>query len=104
MTIRHLASAALLAVHLAALPIAAGPAVAEEPIQSTEPAISQGDARRIAIDNGVVRIETIELEDGIWQIDGRDTDDGEIELDVDASDGHVVRLERDRPESAEIMR
>jgi uncharacterized membrane protein YkoI len=104
MTIRHLASAALLAIHLAALPIAAGRSLAQEPAPAAEPAISRGDARRIAIDNGLVRIEAIELEDGVWQIDGRDADDGEVELDIDATDGHVLRLERERPESAEIMR
>lgn len=107
MTIRRIAAAALLALSLTPLPASAQSTTepgTPEQFLPDQPAISMGDARRIAIDNGMVRIEEIELDDGVWQLDGRDADDGEIEIEIDAKDGRVVRLQRDRPESAQIMR
>ncbi|MDR6873372.1 putative membrane protein YkoI [Bosea sp. BE125] len=58
------------------------------------------EARRIAIDNGMVRIEEIELEDCLWQLNGSDNTGADIEIDLRASDGKVVKIERDDPLSA----
>ena len=58
------------------------------------------EARRIASENGVVRIEEIKLDDGKWEIEGRDSTGAEIEVDLRASDGVVIKMERDRPASA----
>src|SRR5690606_7668831 len=74
------------------------------PIQPAAPAISIEEARRIATENGVVRIEEIKLDDGKWEIEGRDSAGAEIELDLRASDGTVIKMERDRPASAGAAR
>lgn len=63
--------------------------------------ITLDDARRIASDNGVMRIEEIKLDKGVWEIEGRDNAGAEIEMDVRASDGAVIKIERDRPATAE---
>ena len=72
------------------------------PITPAQPAITMEEARRIAIDNGMARIEEIELEDGLWELDGRDNAGAEIGIDIRASDGTIVKIERDRPASAEV--
>lgn len=71
------------------------------PIEPREPAISMDDARRIAKEHGVVRIEEIELDDGKWEIEGRDSAGAEIEIDLRAHDGAVIKMERDRPAAAQ---
>ncbi|WNJ92435.1 PepSY domain-containing protein [Bosea sp. 685] len=80
----------------------AGSAAAQPaaPNQPGEPGISMNEARRIAIDNGMVRIEEIELEDCLWQLNGSDNLGADIEIDLRASDGKVVKIERDDPLSA----
>ena len=70
------------------------------PIQPGPPAISMEQARRIASDNGIVRIEEIKLDDGKWEIEGRDSAGAEIEIKLRASDGVIMKMERDRPASA----
>ena len=70
------------------------------PIQPGPPAITMEQARRIASDNGVVRIEEIKLDEGKWAIEGRDGTGAQIEIDLRASDGMVIKMERDRPASA----
>jgi len=74
------------------------------PIQPGTPAITMEQARRIASDNGVVRVEEIKLEDGKWEIEGRDSAGAEIEIDLRASDGMVIKMERDRPAAAGVAR
>jgi len=74
------------------------------PIQPGPPAISMEQARRIASDHGVIRIEEIKLDDGKWAIEGRDSTGAEIEIDLRASDGMVIKMERDRPASAGTAR
>ena len=69
-------------------------------IRPSESIISMDDARRIARDNGVVRIEEIELDDGKWEIEGRDAAGAEIEIDLRATDGMIIKMERDRPAAA----
>ncbi len=92
----------LQALTISALAASAGlvHAQAPAPIQPGEPAIAMDDARRIARENGVVRIEEIKLDDGKWEIEGRDAAGAEIELDLRATDGMVIKMERDRPASA----
>lgn len=71
--------------------------------QSTKPsdrAISMEDARRIATENGVARIEEIKFDDGQWKVEGRDSLGSEIEIKLRASDGAIMKLERERPASA----
>jgi uncharacterized membrane protein YkoI len=53
------------------------------------------DARAMAFDKGIVKIEEIELDDGIWEIEGYDQSGQEIEMDVDAASGAIVKLKRD---------
>jgi hypothetical protein len=86
------------AASLLAFVIAAPFTVAQA--QTAAPAISMEQARRIATENGVVRIEEIELDDGSWEIEGRDAAGAEIELDLRASDGMIIKIERDRPAAA----
>lgn len=93
--IRTLAFAGLLAGSTG-LALAQTPA----PAQPGAKAITMEEARRIASDNGIVRIEEIKLDDGKWEIEGRDSAGAEIEIDLRASDGTVIKMERDRPASA----
>lgn len=79
-------------------------AQAPTPIQPGPPAISMEEARRIASENGVIRIEEIKLDDGKWEIEGRDSAGAEIEINLRASDGVVIKMERDRPASAGTTR
>ncbi len=72
------------------------------PIKPGEPAISMDDARRIANEHGLVRVEEIKLDDGKWEIEGRDAAGAEIEIDLRATDGMVIKMERDRPASAGV--
>jgi hypothetical protein len=65
-----------------AMPVLAGPVTIE-------------DARAMAFDKGIVKIEEIELDDGIWEIEGYDQRGQEIEMDVDAASGAIVKLKRD---------
>ena len=74
------------------------------PIQPGAPAITMEEARRIATDNGVVRIEEIKLDGGEWAIEGRDSAGADIEINLRASDGAVIKMERDRPASAALPR
>lgn len=100
MTLRTTASAIVLST-LLALPASltqAQPA-SDRP---AGPAISMDDARRIANDNGMVRVEQIELDDGKWEIEGRDAVGAEIEIDLRATDGMVIKMERDRPAAAGV--
>jgi uncharacterized membrane protein YkoI len=111
MTSRKTASALTLAA-LLALPatIAAAqtsvppPAQSPAPAQPGAPAISMEHARRIASENGVVRIEEIKLDDGKWEIEGRDSAGAQIEINLRASDGVIIKIERDRPVSAGVAR
>lgn len=103
MTLRDRTRATLLAAALA-LPI---PALAQAPAPNTPagasaPAISMDEARRIANENGMVRIEEISLDDGKWEIEGRDAAGAEIEIDLRATDGTVIKMERDRPAAAGV--
>jgi uncharacterized membrane protein YkoI len=90
---------AVLLAALLALPTGAL-AQAPAPVRPDRPAISMDEARRIANDNGMVRIEEIELDDGRWEIEGRDAAGAEIEIDLSAADGTVLKMERDRPATA----
>ncbi|KPF65980.1 hypothetical protein IP69_16030 [Bosea sp. AAP35] len=93
---------ALLLSALLALPatVVNAQAPSPAPIRPGQTAISMDDARRIANDNGVVRIEEIELDDGKWEIEGRDAAGAEIEIDLRATDGMIIKMERDRPAAA----
>jgi hypothetical protein len=92
--------AAALALPLLALPLPAFAQAPAAPANPGAPAISMDEARRIANENGMVRIEEIELDDGKWEIEGRDSTGAEIEIDLRASDGTVIKMERDRPAAA----
>ena len=48
-------------------------AQAPAPISPAKPAVSMDQARRIAADHGVVRIEVIKLDDDKWKVEGRDS-------------------------------
>ncbi|AMJ60607.1 hypothetical protein AXW83_10160 [Bosea sp. PAMC 26642] len=66
------------------------------------PAISMDQARRIAADNGMMRVDDIKLDNGVWDVDGRDGTGAEMELKVRATDGTVIKVERERPASAAV--
>lgn len=57
--------------------------------------VSEQQARQIAADRGIVKIEEIERDDGKWEIEGRDKDGREIEIDIHGQTGEVVKFERD---------
>lgn len=99
MTIRTATQALLLSALLAA-PAGLAYAQAPAPIKPGDNAITMDDARRIAKEHGVVRVEEIKLNDGKWEIEGRDGTGAEIEIDLRASDGVVIKMERDRPAAA----
>lgn len=101
MTLRNNSRAILFAAFLA-LPMTALAQAPAVPTGPGAPAISMDEARRIATDNGVVRIEEISLDDGKWEIEGRDSTGAEIEIDLRASDGTVIKIERDRPAAAGV--
>ena len=82
----------------------AGHAQAPEPINPAQPTVSMDQARRIAAENGVVRIEQIKLENDAWNVEGRDSTDAVIEISLRASDGVVIKMERERPASAKAER
>jgi uncharacterized membrane protein YkoI len=103
MAIRNLIPGMALAALLVA-PLTSAGAQTPAPIQPRDPAISAEQARRIAADNGVVRIEEIKLDGGRWEIEGRDSTGAEIEINLRASDGMVIKIERDRPVSAGATR
>lgn len=98
------ATRALLLSALLAAPAALVQAQTQTParIKPGEPAISMDDARRIAKEHGLVRVEEINLDDGKWEIEGRDSTGAEIEIDLRATDGTVIKMERDRPASAGV--
>lgn len=98
---RTILLAAALALPLPALAQAPAPTPGT-PAGPGAPAISMDEARRIANENGMVRIEEISLDDGKWEMEGRDSTGAEIEIDLRASDGTVIKMERDRPASAGV--
>ncbi|WP_449256379.1 PepSY domain-containing protein [Bosea sp. (in: a-proteobacteria)] len=94
---RRSAMLAAMAGLAAVRPVLAQPSAPAEP---PERAISMEEARRIATENGVARIETIAREGGQWKVEGRDSLGSGIEIELRASDGTVMKLERERPASA----
>lgn len=89
-------TAAFRALGLAALLAGASalPAFAQAP--AATPAITMDQARKIAAEQGMTKIEEIELDDGKWEVEGRDAGGFEIEVDIRASDGFILKIERDR--------
>ncbi|MEN5081126.1 PepSY domain-containing protein [Bosea sp. TWI1241] len=94
MSRRHLAPALALAFSMAA-----GSAIAQTQT-APDAAISLDEARRIATQNGLVRVEKIELDDGVWEVKGRDNVGAEIEIELRADNGNIIKIERDRPVTA----
>ena len=83
-----------------ALPVPVMAQSSGTPSKPADAKISLEDARRIATENGVARIEQIKFDDGQWKVEGRDSLGSEIELKQRASDGTEMKLERERPASA----
>ena len=94
---RSMALAAMATLALSARAMAQPSGTPPKPSDGT---ISMEDARRIATENGVARIEEIKFDDGHWTVEGRDSLGSEIEIRLRASDGAVLKLERERPASA----
>lgn len=99
---RAAAARALTLAALLALPAAGALAQTPAPIRPGDTAITMDDARRIAREHGIVRVEQIELDDGKWAIEGRDGTGSEIEIDLRATDGTLLKMQRDRPASAGV--
>lgn len=93
-------STMLAAMAALALPLPALAQSSEKPSKPSDRGISMEDARRIATENGVARIEQIRFDDGQWKVEGRDSLGSEIEVKLRASDGTIMKLERERPASA----
>lgn len=93
---------------LAALAACAIPAlVSAQPPETPKPSdrmISKDDARRIANEHGMARIEDMTFDDGHWKVEGRDATGAVIQINLRGSDGTVLRLERERPASAKADR
>lgn len=93
---------------LAALSLSMGPALAmaqsPEAPKPSDRMISRDDARRIAADNGMARIDEMTFDDGHWKIEGRDSIGGIVQINLRGSDGTVLRVERERPASAKADR
>jgi hypothetical protein len=58
------------------------------------PLLSVGEARDIAVMNGVTYIRKIELYDGKWNVAGRDQAGHRVEMEIDPRTGAVAHLER----------
>ncbi len=58
--------------------------------------VSIEEARDIALDYGIDRIEFIELNTytGRWEIEGTDVADRDVDMEIDANTGAVIRIER----------
>lgn len=82
----------------------AGHAQTPETINPAQPPVSMDQARRIAAENGVVRVEEIKLDKDAWKVEGRDSTGAVIEISLRASDGVIIKMERERPASAEAGR
>ncbi len=90
------------ALALAALLGCGFPAAAQDTIgPSRVPQVSVDQARRIAADNGMVRVIEIDLKDGHWEMQGQDSTGADVKMLLRASDGIVVKNERERPASAD---
>ena len=96
-------STMLAALAACALPVLAAAQSPETP-KPSDRMISRDDARRIANENGMARIEDMSFDDGHWKIEGRDSIGGVIEINLRGSDGAVLRVERERPASAKAER
>ena len=59
-----------------------------------EPMVSVGEARDIAVMNGVHYIRKIELDDGKWKVEGRDDAGRRVEMEIDPRSGEIAQLER----------
>jgi len=66
--------------------------------------ISKDDARRIANENGMARIEDMSFDEGHWKIEGRDSIGGVVQINLRGSDGTVLKVDRERPASAKADR
>jgi hypothetical protein len=53
------------------------------------------DARLMAFDHGIVKLEEVELDDGVWEIEGEDASGHEIDMEIDARTGRIIKMERD---------
>jgi Peptidase propeptide and YPEB domain len=58
------------------------------------PMVSIGEARDIAVMNGVRYIRKIELDDGKWKVEGRDDAGRRVEMEIDPRTGDIAQLER----------
>lgn len=103
MTTRKTVAALALAAAFS-LPTGHAGAQAPAPTGPGEPAITMDDARRIAAEHGLVRIEEIRLDSGHWEIEGRDAAGADIDIVLRAGDGAIIRIERERPASALLQR
>ncbi len=101
MTTRTTAAALALTATLS-LPLGQAGAQTPGPIRPDSAPVTMDDARRIAAEHGVVRVEEIKLDNGRWEIEGRDALGAEIEIELSARDGSVVKIERERPASAAL--
>lgn len=73
-------------------PASAAIAVKQQPAgKASYIRIDEVQARRIAWEYGLIRIEEIALSGTRWEIAGRDTRDDEMALDIDAHSGAVSR-------------
>jgi Peptidase propeptide and YPEB domain len=58
------------------------------------PLISVGEARDIAVMNGVLYIRKLESDDGKWKVQGRDQAGHRVEMEIDPRSGEIAHLER----------
>lgn len=79
----------LVLASVAVAPVSA--AVEPKPGKTFQIRVDEVQARRIAWEYGIIRIEEIALSGSRWEIAGRDARDGEMVLDIDAHSGAVSR-------------
>lgn len=81
------ATAAFLAVLLAA------PAVPAQPVVVVRP-LSVVDVQAIAAQSGIAVFYRVRLDEGVWKVEGRDLNGQYVYMRIDPATGQIVRMDR----------
>ena len=87
---RHRIAIAALLLTCVAVP----PAVRAQTVGVAPPLLSVGEARDVAVMNGVIFIRKIEYDERRWKVEGRDQAGRRVEMQIDPVNGAVIELNR----------
>jgi peptidase YpeB-like protein len=74
--------------------LAVPPATRAQTVGVAPPLLSVGEARDIAVMNGVIYIRKIEYDERRWKVQGRDQAGRRVEMQIDPLSGEVIELNR----------